>query len=49
VGWLSKLRAILGKIADFFIAGRQAGGWDRGPSAPGLEDVKAKDREPWRR
>ena len=27
--WLLKVRAIIGKITDWLIAGRQAGWWDR--------------------
>lgn len=36
--WAIKLRGILTKIADFFIAGRAAGAWDKkqGP------DIKKK-------
>lgn len=27
--WLVKFRSIMGKIADFFIAGRAAGAWSQ--------------------
>ena len=27
--WLKKLRVIMGRIADFFIAGREAGAWSK--------------------
>jgi len=35
--WLTKIRWWMGKIADFFIAGRNAGAWNKKPGAPGLD------------
>jgi hypothetical protein len=39
MGFLLKLRKILGKIADVFIKGREAGLWDKGQGP----DFKSKD------
>lgn len=36
--WLTKIRVVLGKIADFFIAGRAAGAWSKGQGP----DIKPK-------
>ncbi len=47
-GWVNVVRGFIGKLLDLLQAGRTAGLWDKGSGAPGLEDIKAKDREPWR-
>lgn len=47
--WVQKARAIIGRLLDVLLIGRQAGLWNKNPgAAPGLEEIKAKDRAPWR-
>lgn len=45
--WLSAFRKVLGKIADFFIAGRNLGAFDRRPGPQGGFQISTDGGKTW--
>lgn len=44
IAWIVKIRGWMTKLADFMIAGRAAGAWDKenGPKVDGNKDIKPR-------